>query len=125
MRNNDPLFGPGGEAGPVAAGESLADPNIAYTLGTQRHFAVVYNSTGGAGGTPASLTVYIDGIQRATGNTAIQLRNLNDVNNWLGRSNWTADANFAGQPATSSAYTTPQSRPTISLRTRLLVPTIS
>jgi hypothetical protein len=96
MRNNDPLFGPGGEAGTVAAGESLADPNVVSPLGTQQHFAVVYNSTGGAGGTPASLTVYIDGIQRATTNTAIQLRHLNDVNNWLGRSNWTGDANFAG-----------------------------
>ncbi|HJQ78888.1 MAG TPA: LamG-like jellyroll fold domain-containing protein, partial [Lacipirellulaceae bacterium] len=96
MRNFDPLFGPGGEAGTVAEAESLVDPNIAYTLGTQRHFAVVYNSTGGAGGTPASLTVFIDGIQRATTNTAIQLRHLNDVNNWLGRSNWTGDANFSG-----------------------------
>jgi hypothetical protein len=96
MRNNDPLFGPGGEAGTVAAGEAIADPNLVLPVGTQRHFAVVFNSTGGTGATPASLTVFIDGIQRVTTNTGIQLRHLNDVNNWLGRSNWTGDANFNG-----------------------------
>ena len=95
IRNNDPLFnGPAG--GTVAAAESLADSNVAYTLGARRQAVVVYNSTGGAGAAPASLTVYVDGVQQATTNTAIQLGNLSDVNNWLGRSNWTGDANLAG-----------------------------
>ena len=78
------------------------DPNIAYTLATQRHVAVVYNSTGGTVPGMASLSIYLDGVlvpAAAAGNpadTPLQLKNLNDVNNWLGRSNWTPDANFGG-----------------------------
>ena len=90
----------------MGGAESGADPNVPYTVGTQRHVAVVYNSTGGTGATPASISVYVDGTQRATANTAIQLGNLNDVNNWLGRSNWTADANFAGSYAEFRIYDT-------------------
>jgi hypothetical protein len=95
MRNNDALF-LGSGAGTVAGGEALADPNVATTLGTRKHFSLVYNATGGSGATPASLTAYVDGVPRATTNTAIQLGNLNDVNNWLGRSNWLGDSNFGG-----------------------------
>ncbi|HEY3391167.1 MAG TPA: LamG domain-containing protein, partial [Lacipirellulaceae bacterium] len=107
MRNNDAAFGNVTVgAGTVGGAESAADPNTPYTVGTQRHFAVVYNSTGGTGATPASISVYIDGVPRATNNTAIQLGNLNDVNNWLGRSNWTADANFGGSYSEFRIYDT-------------------
>jgi hypothetical protein len=107
MRNNDAAFGNVAVgAGTVGGAESGADPNVPYTVGTQRHFAVVYNSTGGTGATPASISVYVDGTQRVTTNTAIQLGNLNDVNNWLGRSNWTADANFGGSFAEFRIYDT-------------------
>ena len=41
------------------------------------------------------LTVYEDGEIVAEGNTPIRMSDLNDVNNWLGRSNWTNDANAA------------------------------
>ena len=46
------------------------------------------------------MALYLNGTL-ATGianpmDAPIQLRNLSDVNNWLGRSNWTADSNFQG-----------------------------
>jgi hypothetical protein len=95
LANNDPLF-LGSDAGTVPSGTPDVDTNIAQTLGTRRHVSVVYNATGGSGATPASLSVYIDGTLRGSANTAVQLGNLNDVNNWLGRSNWTADSNLGG-----------------------------
>ncbi|HEX2476495.1 MAG TPA: LamG-like jellyroll fold domain-containing protein, partial [Lacipirellulaceae bacterium] len=95
MRNNDAAFG-GAAAGTVGGAESLADPNIVSILGARTHFALVYNATGGSGTTPSSISVYINGALRATSTTAIQLGNLNDVNTWLGRSNWNGDSNFAG-----------------------------
>jgi hypothetical protein len=95
LANNDPLF-LGSAAGTVPTGTPDIDTNIAHPLGARRHVSVVYNSTGGTGATPASLSVYIDGTLRGSTNSAVQLGNLNDVNNWLGRSNWTADSNLAG-----------------------------
>ena len=60
IRNFDPLFGAGGDAGaPAAAEMPTQDPNLANTLGTQRHVAVVYNSTGGSQAGMASLAVYV------------------------------------------------------------------
>jgi Concanavalin A-like lectin/glucanases superfamily/Glucose / Sorbosone dehydrogenase len=100
MRNLDPAFG-GGTAGTVSGTEApVLDPGLAYTLGTQRHIAVVYNSTGGSAPGLGSVALYLNGTL-APGITnpmdaPYQLRNLNDVNNWLGRSNWTADSNFQG-----------------------------
>jgi hypothetical protein len=105
-RNNNANF-LGSAAGTVGETETLVDTNIAHTLDTQRHVAVVFNSAGGTTTTPASLTVYINGVRRATGNTAIQLRNLNDVNDWLGRSNWTSDANFDGMVNECRIYDRP------------------
>jgi hypothetical protein len=64
--------------------------------------AVVVDADGGGPGI-ATQALYINGAPApdleggpAAINSAHQLANLNDVNNWLGRSNWTADDNFGG-----------------------------
>jgi hypothetical protein len=101
MRNNDPLFGPGGSAGPVGANEMLIDPEFNHSLDVQYHIALVYDSDGGNDPGEASLTLYINGALPPGGETnptqtMVQLENLNDVNNWLGRSNYTNDSNLDG-----------------------------
>jgi glucose/arabinose dehydrogenase len=100
IRNLDPQFG-GGAAGPVGGTETpTMDLEVDYTLGAARHVAVTFNSTGGSTPGMASVSVYIDGVLApgATNpaDTPIQLANLNDVNNWLGRSNWSGDQNLNG-----------------------------
>ena len=74
------------------------------------HVAVVVDADG-AGPGMATVATYIDGalLVDAGGDkipilSSYQLANLNDVNNWLGRSNWTADANFGGA-STSFGFT--------------------
>ncbi len=42
------------------------------------------------------MRVYRDGEFVDSKAVTVELGNLNDVNNWLGRSNWTADANTQG-----------------------------
>jgi hypothetical protein len=42
------------------------------------------------------LTVYRDGTRQGTRATTFTPKDINDVNNWLGRSNWTGDAYFHG-----------------------------
>ena len=51
----------------------------------------------GGSGLPVG-TIYIDGakVGEFTAPAEAQISQLNDVNNWLGRSNWTADANVQG-----------------------------
>jgi hypothetical protein len=61
-------------------------------VGTQFHFAVVYKVSG-AGGV---VSYYKNGVLVGQLNTSYRLQNINDVNNWLGRSNWTSDANTQG-----------------------------
>ena len=55
----------------------------------------MYDSDGAPDG-GAAISLYRDGEWVATQPVTIALGNLNDVNNWLGRSNWTADANTQG-----------------------------
>jgi glucose/arabinose dehydrogenase len=100
LQNNDPLFGPGGSAGPPGAVSTL-DPEFNHTLDQQFHVALVFDADGGNDPGEAQMTLYINGTlppgELANPiETMIQLNNLNDVNNWLGRSNWTSDANFDG-----------------------------
>ncbi|RYD83090.1 MAG: hypothetical protein EOP84_08420, partial [Verrucomicrobiaceae bacterium] len=75
----------------VANAVAGADP---VTSGQQFHFAVVYDSDGNDG-TP-QVRYYRDGSLVLTLNTGFRLRDISDVNNWLGRSNWTADNNIDG-----------------------------
>jgi hypothetical protein len=100
LRNNDPLFGPGGSTG-VAGAINAMDPEFNHTLDVQYHVALVFDADGGNDPGEAAMTLYING-QLPPGEAAnpietmIQLGNLNDVNNWIGRSNWTSDNNFDG-----------------------------
>jgi hypothetical protein len=100
IRNNDPLFGPGGSAG-TAGAISTMDPEFNHALDLQYHVALVFDADGGNDPGEATMTLYINGAlpPGAAENpmeTMVQLQNLNDVNNWLGRSNWANDENFDG-----------------------------
>ena len=92
IRNLDTLA-PGGGTGPVDGTEEAADTNLESILGQEYHFASVWTSDGSGGG---QLTVYRDGIRQETRATTFTPKDINDVNNWLGRSNWTGDAYFHG-----------------------------
>ena len=102
ISNQDPLFG-GASAGDFATGVyNDFDPEFVHQLGVKYHFATVFDSTGGGTGQP-TMAFYINGALVAdAGGQAnpfpinYSLGNINDVNNWLGRSNWTADGNFGG-----------------------------
>ena len=93
IRNQDPL---GGELadGPMGA-TWLVDDSVATELGQMFHWATVFDADGGGEGV-ATFSTYRDGMLQGTTTTPFQLGHLNDVNNWLGRSNWTGDANFQG-----------------------------
>jgi hypothetical protein len=87
---------------PVALTNTF-DSYVAYQPGIPQHFAVTYRRNGGVAG-GASLRHYRNGklVSAATsaaaawGDTGIVLSSITDVNNWLGRSNYTADANLNG-----------------------------
>lgn len=70
----------------------IADP---VTAGSEFHFAVVYDAEGNNGSTP-QLQYFKNGVRLGSVNTNFQLANLINVNNWLGRSNNTNDANLNG-----------------------------
>lgn len=42
------------------------------------------------------MIIYRDGVREGTRKTTITPRDINDVNNWLGRSNWTGDGYLHG-----------------------------
>jgi len=88
VRNEDPVGG-----GPT--GTATSDSNEATVLGTPYHFALVFDADGVDADT-ATMTTYRNGVEVAAGTSDIQLGHINDVNNWLGRSNWTGDANMQG-----------------------------
>ena len=78
---------------PAGGGIGTFDSGMATTFGTQFHYAVTV-APNGAGG--SIINYWRDGTQLTTnGVVAFNLASLNDVNNWLGRSNWTGDANLA------------------------------
>jgi len=79
-----------GERDPVDLGAVILDFNH-ETIQTQIHFAVTFDETTG------TLAYYENGVLIGTRTTNFQLGGLNDVNNWLGRSNWTADSNLQGR----------------------------
>jgi hypothetical protein len=85
IRNEDPAGG----------GIATVDANAATELGEPLHYTAVYDSDGSLTGEPV-LRLYRDGELVGEGATTIELSELNDVNNWLGRSNWTNDANLEG-----------------------------
>jgi hypothetical protein len=79
---------------PATPTSSIVDPasNTAIAGGVEACVAVSYDATAG------KLTVYVNGVQigEATNLSQHDLANINDVNNWLGRSQW-QDAMFSGK----------------------------
>ncbi|MDB6017906.1 MAG: domain containing protein [Pedosphaera sp.] len=65
-----------------AGSESALTGSAALPIGQQVHVAVTYDFVAGLA------AVYLNGQQVATGPATIPLSAINDVNVWLGRSNW-------------------------------------
>ena len=95
LRNEDPAGG----------GVTTLDATIDKgELPNESHFAVVYDSdgilsrdfAGNVTGEAPVIKLYFNGELVGEQETGIPLSDINDVNNWLGRSNWTVDANFEG-----------------------------
>ena len=78
-RNEDPAGG-GGALGAYAT----------TTFGSQFHFAVTVDEIS------RKATAWENGVKMTEFNLPFGLGDVNDINNWLGRSNWTADGNMAG-----------------------------
>ena len=79
---------PGG--GGIATFDSGAITAAAQTF----HYAVTWSNDGDG---TSTINYWRDGVhQTIDGDVGSELGDLNDVNNWLGRSNWTADANLNG-----------------------------
>ena len=94
LRNEDPAGG----------GITTVDFTVEEDLPAEIHYTVVYDSDGilsrdflgNVTGSAPVIQVYYNGELVGEGETDIALSDIDDVNNWLGRSNWTNDANFEG-----------------------------
>lgn len=82
---------------PAALGNAIVRPIgvPAEQLGTPLHFVLTYDESSG------HLEYYENGVEVASGDAdaskpPLKLSALNDVNNWLGRSNFNSDANLDG-----------------------------
>ncbi len=90
IRNNDPEGGgPDGADGPTGQ-QWTSDTDIPSPIGEEYHIAVTWDDETG------HLEYYRNGEMVQELDTEVKLAQINDVNNWLGRSNWTNDANTAG-----------------------------
>ena len=78
----------------LPAGQTASNGNgvFATVPYAQTHFAVVYSATGNNGG--PQLKYYREGALLATVNTPYALSSVQDVNSWLGRSNYSPDGNL-------------------------------
>jgi len=84
VRNEDPAGG----------GIATFDSGAATTISQTFHYAVTWENDGDG---TSTLNYWRDGVhQTIDGDVGSELGDLNDVNSWLGRSNWTADANLDG-----------------------------
>ncbi|MES2475812.1 MAG: PQQ-dependent sugar dehydrogenase [Verrucomicrobiota bacterium] len=74
------------------AGELGADNSVSTSLNVEYHYVATYqaNSDPATGG---RFTWFRNGTQMAAFDTNFPLNQLQDVNNWLGRSQWTGDQN--------------------------------
>ncbi len=62
--------------------------------GTRYHYVFTFeDGVGFFGATGGRMTFYRDGYQIGWRDVPFRLQNLDDVNNWLGRSQWSADSN--------------------------------
>ncbi len=97
---NDETINLGGVVG-VTAPRVTLDPNVATSLGNPVHVVVNVERQPTPGQGPR-MTIFMNGAQVATTNVlnssqaGLQLEQLNDVNAWLGKSNYSGDRQFAG-----------------------------
>lgn len=70
--------------------EPALDAAAALPLGVETHFAAVYDPPSGLA------RLYVNGQRVASGAAFLPLNQVEDLNNWLGRSQWSGDAFFAG-----------------------------
>jgi hypothetical protein len=64
------------------AGEESLDAPVSFVVGQETHIAVTYNSTA------QTARMFINGKRVGWRSVDIALSDLNDINNWLGRSQW-------------------------------------
>ncbi len=69
------------------------DTNLATTAGTKYHYVLTFeDGVGTFGASGGRVTWYRNGQIAATGDVAFHLSSLEDVNNWLGRSQYVGDS---------------------------------
>jgi hypothetical protein len=73
-----------------SGGETVVNGSAALPTGTVSHVTVVVNASAD------SLSLYLNGTSLGSATFTGSLSGLNDINNWLGRSQYSADSNFAG-----------------------------
>lgn len=79
---------------PTSGGQYPFDSDVATVLGDQIHLAVSWEDTDVG---TSVVNYWRDGVQLTTdGAVASNLADLNDINMWLGRSNYLGDANLDG-----------------------------
>ena len=79
---------------PAGGGISTFDSDAVTTVGQPIHFVVTVTDLGNGS---SEINYWRDGVQQTTGGVASSsLSDINDVNMWLGRSNWINDATLDG-----------------------------
>jgi hypothetical protein len=74
----------------TTAGEVVAQAAAPLAMNVMKHVAVVVDGAGDL------MTLYLDGQPAASAPLTTPLSDINDVNNWIGRSQWLVDAEFGG-----------------------------
>jgi len=75
------------------AAELATDSNVTLATGTRHHFAITYtDGAGSSGSTGGQLAWYLNGTLAATRDLPFKLSAIEDVNNWLGRSQYSGDS---------------------------------
>ena len=64
------------------------DSNLGTTAGQRHHYAITFTDTS----TGSDVAWYRDGVRVKSGSTTFHSSQIEDVNNWLGRSMWSGDA---------------------------------
>lgn len=73
---------------------TTVDTAAATDEDTQYHYVMTFEDGAGSfGAAGGRMTWYRNGVQIGSGDVAFHLSDLEDVNNWLGRSQWGADRN--------------------------------
>jgi len=68
------------------------DTNLTAAAGTRYHYVLTFQDGVGAfGSSGGRVSWYREGLLAATADVGFRLRQIEDVNNWLGRSLWSAD----------------------------------